>query len=578
MPVLPKYPSASAQEIEELKKLVKKIPTPLRKPPLIPPTFNETVVTSEAGPAPTKKELLEEKKLFTGALRNIEVKRQAYNIDNPVSLLLVLKPNLTPYKWQFEELMQVAGYITPGDFKKKTPITKEFPFQKVLAAANGSGKDMIYIACIAVWYAMTGARNRCIITSSSFDQVKYQTEPSILELINQVNLKFGKVFKSVQFHHVIPELGSEIKLFATDDPGHAEGYHSWDSGGVCRIVNEAKTVSEDLFSAMDRWTGVTHNILVSSPGKKSGYLYKRATQAINFPNPLELGKYHLRKVTAMECPHISAAHIKRLLYEHGENSPLVQSAIYANFSDFDEPVVITEYAFDKLLVNPPKEVDNDIGIGLDLAGGGDEDACFVRRGNRVIHSFFFRQKDTDLAADYIDSQLMTWKASNYSFNADNGGIGQAIIDKLASRGWSINRRNNQSPAFNKKQFLNLGAEMWYKVKRFIERQDIILPITIKLREQLTSRQWGGAESNQGKFFLESKKEAIASGRPSPDRGDAFVLCFYSYSPGRAKVDENAIKTDFIDSKALLAKTANGFGLLRRTITSQGRFTLLNNKV
>src|SRR5262249_46395599 len=158
-----------------------------------------------------------------------------------------------------EELMQVAGYIS-GDFKTKTPINREAPLQKILAAANGSGKDMIYIAAIAVWYVMTGARNRVIITSSSFDQVKFQTEPSILELINQVNSKFGKVFKSVQFHHIIPELGSEIKLFATDDPGHAEGYHAWSGGGVCRIVNEAKTVSEEIFAAMDRWTGVTHNI------------------------------------------------------------------------------------------------------------------------------------------------------------------------------------------------------------------------------------------------------------------------------------------------------------------------------
>lgn len=574
---LPRYQTASQEEIEALKKLVKKVDK-TEKPPFVASfgTGFQATPTKRRGP-PTAEE---HQNLFDGGLQSISVARPGFNIDNPVALLLMLKPQLKPHKWQFEELMQAAGYITPGNFTNKTPITKEAPFQKVIAAANGSGKDMIYIAALAVWYAMKGARNRVIITSSSFEQVKYQTEPSIEDLIKEVNNKFGKVFKSVQFHHVIPDLGSEIKLFATDDPGHAEGYHAWGDGGVCRIVNEAKTVNEDIFAAMDRWTGITHNVLISSPGKKSGYLYKRAIDAIIAPKPLELGKYHLRKVTAMECPHIPQAHVAKMIHEHGENSPLVQSAIFANFSDFDEPVVIPEYAYDKLLLNPPKEKDSDIGIGLDLAGGGDENACFVRKGNKVIHKFFFRQKDTDLSASFIDMQLAPWKDADYTFNADNGGIGQAILDQLVKMGWNIRRRNNQSPAFNKKQFLNLGAEMWYKVKRLVERSDIILPVVDLLKEQLTSRQWGGAESNQGKFFLESKKEAIASGRPSPDRADAFVLCFYSYSPGHNTLkesDPNAGKR-LITGDELLRLTRHGFAALRQLPQSQGRYTLMNSKL
>lgn len=521
----------------------------------------------------------EKRSLFNGGIQTIEVTRKPLDFDNPVEFLMFIKPTVRPYKWQFEELMRIGGYLENGKYlpRDKVKITKDNPYRLLLSAANGSGKDAIIIAAAATWYAVTGIRNRAIITSSSFEQIKFQTEPAIRDLINCTNRKFPGLFKSVQFHHVVPELGSEIKMFATDDPGHAEGYHAWDAGGVMRIVNEAKSVEQDIFKAMSRWTGVTHDLCVSSPGKKSGVMYNRVADAIIYPNPPVLGKWFLRKVTAFECPHLTAAHIEGIIAEYGIDSPHTRSVIFAEFSDYDEPIIISEAFYDKCYSAKTAEVGNDIGIGLDLAGGGDEDACFVRRGNRVIHKFFFRQRDTDLAADLIDIQLAPWKGTDYVFNADNGGIGQAILDKLAAKGWRISRRNNQSPAFDKRQFLNLGAEVWHHVKRLVERCDIILPKGVdKLREQMTTRQWTGLDTTQGKFALEPKPTAIASGRPSPDRADAFNLCFFSYRPLlRAQEAEKKDGIRYLTAEELLIAAHNG-SLWRTNVQHNGRHTTMNS--
>lgn len=432
--------------------------------------------------------------------------------------------------------MRLSGYLDPKDLKTKTYITDKEPLKMVIPAANGSGKDEVIIATFATFFVVTGIRNRVIITSSSFDQTKFQTETHIRDLCQRANKKYGLIFRYTQFHYIVPDLGGEIKLFATDEPGRAEGYHPYHQGRMAIILNEAKTINEDLFGAIDRCTGYSHLLYISSPGVRRGRFYKAAGQAIHYPAPAQLGKYFCRKVTAYECEHIAKSHIDAMVYEKGEDSPWVRSSIKAEFSDFDEPVVIPEYVWDRCFGFDVPLVDSDIGIGLDLAGGGDENSIHVREGNHLIFDYHFTQKDTTITVGTIDKALSAWKEQNYTFRADNGGIGQAIIDGLVELGWRIRRTNNQSPAWSKKDFLNLGAELYFKVKRLIERFEIKLPNNKpKLKYQLTTRRYKGQESTQGKLALQSKEEARAEGLDSPDRADSFVLCFSSYTRKRVSI-------------------------------------------
>lgn len=567
MSVMQRVSKASLDDINQLKKLVKRVERV------------EAQASEEAPQAIREPPLLKPKKILNifDNIANVEVTREALQIDNPVQLLLILMPELTPYKWQFEMLMMMAGYLTPGDFKTKYKISIEEPFKLVASCANGSGKDMILIAAFAVWYALTAPRNRVIITSASFEQLKSQTEVHIKELANRANKKFGPLFKFTQFHYVVPELGSEIKLFVTDESGRAEGWHPFVGGNMALIMNEAKTINEKIFDAISRCTGYSHWLEVSSPAGRSGHMYRMASNAIQYPNQAVLGKFYFRRVTAFECPHLPKSHIQAIVFDKGENHPLVRSSIYAEFSDYDEPVVITNYAYEKCEKAKIPLEGNDIGIGLDLAGGGDEDVIFVRKGNKVIHFYAFCQRDTDLAVLTIDKQLSPWKDTDYIFRADNGGLGQAIIDKLVKFGWRIRRTNNQSPANNKREFLNLGAEMYFKIKRLIERCDIILPDIHKLKEQLTSRRFSGEASTQGKFALESKKEARLAGLSSPDRADAFVLCFASYKPNMV-VKTTEKPRELITAEQLIILAHRGLLFRRNEPETRGRFTSITGKI
>lgn len=464
------------------------------------------------------------------------------DFDNPVQVLAICEPTKRLHKWQFETLMMLAGYLTPGDYTTKTPITRADPFRLAMPAANSSGKDNFIIAGFAIWFALKGIQNYFVGTSSSFEQVKYQTEPHIRRFADRINAKFGKHFYSTQFHHIIRKWGAQIKLFATNDAGRAEGFHPYGEGQMTICANEAKSIDEEIFEALERCEGFSYWLEVSSPGKSSGHFFESARRAIAYPAPATLGKFYYRRVTAFDCPHIPASYIADKADRLGEDSALYRSSILAEFTDVESENIIKRQWVDECLAAEQRFVGDDIGIGLDLAGGGDENGCFVRKGNRVIHKFFFTQKNTEVTVKAINRELDPWRNSVYTFNADNGGIGQAIIDQLVKLGWKITRRNNQSPAFNKTEFLNLGAQMWYLVRRLIQRKEILIPAEVpKLIEQLTGRCTTGEATTQGRVALESKKDARAKGRPSPDRADAFVLCFFSYRPDKATYDPKAQK-------------------------------------
>lgn len=460
------------------------------------------------------------------------LKDEAYKIPSPLHLILTIAPELKPHSWQAEILLQLGGYLNPKDQTARAYPNLNDPFRLCLPAANGSGKDQFIIAGFAVWFAMAGLYNRVIVTSSSHEQLKYQTEPYIRVLVQKANRVFGKIFDSISFFHVCTSTGGEIKLFATDDPGHAEGYHPYVGGQMAVVINEAKTVQEPIWEALSKCTGYSYWLEISSPGSRSGHFYNSSLKAITYPDRPVLGKYYLRRISAYDCPHIPSSHIDEM--RESMTAQWFASSVEALFTDFGDNVVIPLDIYEA--ARNVQATGSDIGIGLDLAAGGDENACYVRSGNKLIYEFHFVQVNTEVTAALIDKHLSRWKDNEYSFNADDGGVGRGIIDKLVSLGWQITRRLNQAAPRNKREFLNTGAELWFHVRRLFEKKFVPAPFhDQKLKEQLTTRYYD--QLSGGKFRLEDKKEARSRTHCSPDRGDAYVLCYYSFKREYEKAEK-----------------------------------------
>ena len=581
-------PADQLKKIQEIAELVKKFqprarkidPIPVRPPELDRPAVNDT----PPSPAPRNKSRFIEagESLFDNP-QSVKPTGEPLRFPSPLHLLRVIAPDMIPHAWQAEEMLRLGGFVDPYDLTTHVEFTKENPLLYCLPACNGSGKDQYVISSFLVWFAVCGLRNRGICTSSSFEQVKNQTEPGVIELIERCNKIFGRIFHSREFHHICTLTGGEIKMFATDEPKYAEGYHPWGNGKMALLMNEAKSIGEDIFAALTRCTGYSHWLMISSPGGKSGRFYRDATRAIKYPAIPKPNQYFTRHISAYDCPHIPRSHIERQIIEMP--SWWVDSSINALFSDVDDSTIIPTHFVEELRASLPSPSGNDIGIGLDTAAGVDENSLYVRQGNRVIHEYHFRQKDTTQTAEAIDSELLPWKTGAYIFNADDGGVSHAITDNLVKLGWRINRCHNQSPATDKRRFLNLGIQMWWKTRVQIIRKEIhhkfYNPTTNqgdhKLFEQLTTRRCDGQESAQGRLKIEPKSDHKSRMGESPDRADAFVLCFFSrrsvYFDDIKKPE--AAKASRFTSKAAFVEAYSWGNIDEKPRKSNGNYTQQN---
>lgn len=424
---------------------------------------------------------------------------------------------VTLHPWQVE-IGEELSYVLPDS---------QHPFRFCLCAANGSGKDAFVIAPFAVWFILTKKQSRVLITSSSGVQLTNQTEKYISDLANTINNWSIEHFGSKVFHVVQRKIeclltGSIINMFATDEEGKAEGYHPIvPNGEFAIIVNEAKSVTPDIFRALRRCTGFNYWILVSTPGAPAGDFYYAFC---NWPR--------VRRVTFFDCPHLSREMFDADREELGEHSPLFRSKWLALFTTLDENFVIKSEALEKLQRRiRDKTIQHrhklwPLRVGIDLAAGGDENVVSIWHGNKQIALKCFRQVDTLIGAERIDQILREAKIPlNHAFIfADDGGVGRAMIDMLRHKGWTINRVNNNWTARNKKDYRNRGAEQWAKFARFVE-ECLIIPLDDKKQwEQLKTRRFKDRTTSD-KLCLERKAEARADGHASPDRADATVLAF-----------------------------------------------------
>lgn len=469
----------------------------------------------------------------------------AFNIDNPVMLHQLINPKIKLYDWQFEELMRIGGYPVKGKYAPANKIifNTSNTFRGNYPCANGSGKDMYLIALSTVWFMLTGQHNRVVGTSSSQEQLKYQTEKHIINLCDSFNKKLGrKAIHNVEFHFQTPSIASEIKLFATNKAGRAEGYHPYGNGKMMLFTNESKSLDPDIVSALSRCFGWTYWLNVSSPGEPKGFFYNACKNSIQYPNPYIPNVPYCRHVHADECPHITESDKQAIEFiAGGKNTPLYQSSVCAQFVFLDSGSIINDAYWYRLKSDPPKHVGTDIGIGLDIAlGGGDFTWIIVRQGNKVIHHAKLNHSDPDVLCAAIDKELAPWKGVNYHINADNGGIGLPILRLLAKYGWKVTLCNNQSPAskYGRRFFLNLGAEMWFHTRSLIINKLIILPNIYDLEEQITKRKTAAEPNPQGRVALEPKKEHKKHSSYSPDAADAFVLAFYSFRPNSTIFEDN----------------------------------------
>jgi phage terminase large subunit len=402
---------------------------------------------------------------------------------------------LTLYPWQEEVL---RWFASPAQRVKGT-----------VAAPNGSGKDDRVIAALALWWITAHPRGRVVITSRDGRQIDQQTQPAIRRHAGRLK---GCTFLN---RSVETAAGGRIVFFTTDEPGRAEGWHKEDDarGPLLIIVNEAKSVPDDIFRAFDRCT-FNGLLYISSTGLRQGRFYESHTRLA--------AQFRRRVVRLDECPHIDPARIEDILSTYGPDHPFTKSTLFSEFMSEDDA---SQYLFPLELVEsnfrtPPRHVANgpgDRSAFCDFAAGGDENVLAIRTGNRVEIAAAWRETDTMAAVGRFATEFHRAGLVPGQIFADEGGLGIGLCDRLREMGWDLNRVNFGAAPFDKR-YKNRGAEMWHEAAAAVLRGEIILPADSKVVAQLTTRKV--KIESDGRLGIASKETLRRENLPSPDRADA----------------------------------------------------------
>lgn len=460
-------------------------------------------------------------------------------ILNPVELLFLVDENISSgrvvlHDWQIQVMLDFA----------KGGVTDTFPYQALVQACNGSGKDKYIIAPCIVWLCMRYKKTITVVTSSSGAQLDNQTCRYIKQLAEDINRKFSVELWKTKYREYTLDFGdgssSSVFCYATDEPKKAEGYHPTEFGAKMGLfVSEDKSVPDDINVAINKCTGYTHRMHVSTPGSMIGHFYDYSNTAVDRNeieditkiNPIDWIKYY---VPASRCSHLSANYFKQMERDlpGGKTGAAYKSQVDALFGTTDEMVVIP-YTYVWYAMN--KKSDSDWLIepynkaGLDLSDGGDETVLIVRNGNKVLKIIPFRFEDTQDTIEFLIEQFKENKLQHPEalIYADCGGLGKPMLDQLRRKGWkNIRYVDNRSTAQYPKTYKNRGSELFFHMRDLLEHRELILLKDDRLAKQLGSRYYKLVDGQIHQLL--SKMEQKSKKYPSPDRADALNLAFWDY--------------------------------------------------
>ena len=411
-----------------------------------------------------------------------------FNRGGPIPILLFADSilGIQPYDWQCQILLNYeAGKPTAA------------------ACANFTGKTSTVFPIAALWTLHSYPRARLMYLSATSAQVKNQFFASLSRF------RYRPAFAGWTW------LETEVRnphggfLFgrATDTSGNIEGLHDQPESPAAILVDEAKSIRDEVLDALER-CHTSYRLFMSSTGAAFGGFYQICT-----------AKSHLWKVfhiPSSMCPHVDPAAIEADRDNLKDNVFRIKHGAEWLYDDGDSMISLEHVR--ALIDNPPEHVSGRPAAFCDFAGPGDESVLALCDGNRAEIIDAWRSKDTMHSVGKFLTLFRKLNLQSYQVGGDEG-YGHQLMDRMQEEGFYLQRFNG-NPAKRGDIYANLSAESWSTVGQMIERRQIIIPNDEKLIAQLTSRR--KLYDSKGRERLESKADLRARGVESPDRADGLI--------------------------------------------------------
>ena len=415
--------------------------------------------------------------------------------------------------------LEVLG-IKLDDWQRELMIAVAAGERRIsVRSGHGVGKSTT-VAILCLWYLLTRYPVKIVITAPTsaqlfdalFAEIKRwvnQLPPSLQQLLN---VKADRIEIAAA-----PETGFiSARTSRAESPEALQGIHA---DNVLLIADEASGVPEAVFEAaagsMSGDNACT--ILLGNPTRSSGFFY-------DTHNRLR-AQWWTRRVSCADSPRVSAEYIKEMAERYGDQSNAFRVRVLGEFPLADDDTVIP---IDLVVSAQHRDIEMRPNVapiwGLDVARfGSDKSALAKRVGGVITEVRTWKGLDLMQTAGAVKAEYdaLPSHLQPSEILIDSIGLGAGVVDRLRelrlpARGINV----SESPSM-KGTYVNLRAELWFKLKGWLEARDCRLPKDELLLAELVSPRY--TFSSNGKIKIESKDDMRRRGLASPDRADAVCL-------------------------------------------------------
>lgn len=189
-------------------------------------------------------------------------------------------------------------------------------------------------------------------------------------------------------------------------------------------------------------------------------------------------------------------------------------------------------------------------IGCDPAEYGPDRTAIAFRHGRTVYKIEYHEKKGPM--EVAGMLAVYWRdLKPDAIFVDKIGIGSGIVDRLKELNIPVIGVNSAAQAEDSERYANKRAEIWYRMKEWLEDSPNRLPNNASLIADISAPKY--KTSSNGARLIESKDEMKKRQIRSPDGADAVAMTF----------------AEPVVPRALREETARGSGQAHQVATSAG---------
>ena len=389
-------------------------------------------------------------------------------------------------------------------------------------SGHGVGKSTA-ASWIMLWYLLTRFPVKIVVTAPTSAQLFDALFSELKRWIGELPVALSTILdvKSDRVSHRAAPSDAFIsaRTSRAETPESLQGIHS---ENVLLLVDEASAIPESVFeAAAGSMSGANAcTILLGNPTRSSGFFFDTHHR--------QVADWWTRKVSCSDSPRVSEEYILEMATRYGAESNAYRVRVLGEFANRDDdtaiPLELVEAAMNREGVTVLE--DEPIVWGLDVARFGSNNSVLAKRQGRQLlsmrswNNLDLMQLTGAVVAEY---EACPPRQQPVSICIDSIGVGGGVVDRLRELQLpAIGINTSETPAM-RQTYLNLRAELWFKVKAWLEARDCSLPRDDNLLAELVSPKYKFTSS--GKLQIEGKDSMKKRGLQSPDMADAVCLTF-----------------------------------------------------